>query len=105
MPWGDSSGPREDSALGTQIRRQVSDQGQCGWGPGSCFSATKTIFSPQMFATQAGKQGMNELILRQQIWDTGQAVNILAVKLAMETPPFLDCQHFVAWSLLGQSCV
>lgn len=25
-----------------------------------------------MFATQAGKQGMNELILRQQIWDTGQ---------------------------------
>lgn len=65
-------GRREDSALGTQIHRQVSDQEQLGGGQAPAFLPLNPFFPPQMLATQAGKQGMSKLILRQQIWHTGQ---------------------------------
>lgn len=43
-----------------------------GGGQAPAFLPLNPSFSPQMLATQAGNQGMNKLILRQQIWDTGQ---------------------------------
>lgn len=94
-------GRREDSALGTQIHRQVSDQEQLGGSQAPAFLPLNPFFPPQMLATQAGKRGMNKLILRQQTQDRE---GILAVWLATETP-LLDRQHLTAWSLLRQLCI